>query len=444
MALLTSLQDPVALDLVDRPSKPSDPAHRIGPRQWYLVGLLCLVYTVHTLDRTIISVAIEPIKREFGLADRTMGMIVGLGYAMAFCTAGIPLGTAIDRVNRRNLLAGLVALWSTMTFLAGFVANGTQLMVSRALVGAAEAGSTPTAVSLIADNFPHSRRATAIGLFSIGGGLGAVLSGAVGGAIAQDYGWRAVFFVAGVPGLLLAAIILFTVHEPRRGAMDAAPAIVTKLPSAGLRATLRLICSTPLLLSTYCGGGLLILAMSGVGTWVMPFLVRHHGLNLRQAGLTLAVAIGGGVAAGAAIGGVLSDRLARHSPAQRLNFCAVVALLCVPIGMGAFTATSLPLVMVLLALWNIIIFCHAGPTQATILNHVPPLSRGTATAAYQVFVNLLGYGFGPYVIGLSSDIIGGTNSLRWSLAATVGATCLMSALCYLAGARSLGRDLRRA
>lgn len=151
-----------------------DRSNRIAPAQWWALALLGLVYTLHTIDRNIISAVVEPIKHEFQLSDRAVGALSGMAHSVAFALAVLPLGWLVDRVNRTRLLAGLLALWSGLTALSGLAGSYVGLLLARFGVGAAEAGSSPACMSLISDIFPAGRRASAIGIFYLSTAIGTV------------------------------------------------------------------------------------------------------------------------------------------------------------------------------------------------------------------------------------------------------------------------------
>src|SRR6185436_5629951 len=155
----------------------------------------------------------EPIKREFGLSDGQLGLLTGLAFAISYSVAGIPLGLLADRVARKRLLSGLVAVWSGLTFLSGIATSTLTLALARIGVGASESGASPASMSLITDYFPKERRGLAMALFYMSTPIGTSLAFAIGGAVEANYGWRAAFFVAGGPGLLLSLIILLSVCE---------------------------------------------------------------------------------------------------------------------------------------------------------------------------------------------------------------------------------------
>ena len=190
---------------------------------WYVVSVLLGVYMVHHLDRMVVTLLLDPIGREFQLSDSQLGLLAGLAYAIPFALAGIPLGMLVDRVNRVRLLTVLVTVWSGLTAMAAFATGFWTLLLARVGVAAAESGATPTNVSIISDQLPATRRATALGVYYMGPSLGTIVGFSVAGAVATSYGWRAGFLVAGLPGLLLALLLWRTVREPPRSSRPGRP-----------------------------------------------------------------------------------------------------------------------------------------------------------------------------------------------------------------------------
>ena len=184
--------------------------------RWYILLILTLVYSLNHVDRQIMVILSEPIKQEFGLSDTQIGLLTGIVFAFFYAVLGIPFAAWADRGNRRNIVALSLSIWSGMTALSGFAGSFWQLAIARMGVGIGEAGGTPPATAMIADVFPPKRRALALGIYTTGISLGILIGFILGGAIAAKYGWRMAFFVAGVPGLVLALLLMFTVAEPRR------------------------------------------------------------------------------------------------------------------------------------------------------------------------------------------------------------------------------------
>src|SRR5690606_843237 len=172
------------------------------------------------MDRTIIGLVIEPVRAELGLSDGQMGFLSGLAFSIAFAVLALPFGWLVDRCNRAKLLALVVALWSLLTMLCGMAQSYLMLLASRMSVGAAEAGGSPTGVSIISDYFAPKERSSAIAIWYSSATLAVIVTFLFGGYVAQHYGWRATFLFAGIPGLVIALLIFFTLREPVRGARD--------------------------------------------------------------------------------------------------------------------------------------------------------------------------------------------------------------------------------
>src|SRR5690606_7234909 len=238
-----------------------------------------------------------------------------LAFGLTYALAGLPMGWLIDRVNRTKLLAAVVAIWSVCTSICGFAQSYPALVMARLAVGASESAAAPTAMSMIADLFPKERRSTAMGIFWTSTAFGTATSLLLGGVIAANYGWRAAFFVAGVPGLILAVLIILTVREPARerdfgGRSDD--------PAPSPLQTLRFVCANPTVFHAFAGVGLASLAMSGVPVWAASFLVRTQGFSLPQAGLMAGLGVGLFGALGSLVGGPIGDRVVRRWGAQTL------------------------------------------------------------------------------------------------------------------------------
>src|SRR6516162_2214784 len=207
------------VDLAPQAAAPAGVQAAPSARRYYVLAILTAVYALNFLDRTIFNVLIEPIKKEFVLSDTTMGLLAGFGFVLLYSLLGIPIARVADRLNRRNIVAAAFAFWSAMTFLCGMASNVTTLALARIGVGLGESGSSPASQSIVADLFSKNERPRALGIFAIGTYLGIFLGYFVGGFVDQHYGWRMAFYVAGLPGIALAALLWLTVPEPKRGAM---------------------------------------------------------------------------------------------------------------------------------------------------------------------------------------------------------------------------------
>ena len=184
--------------------------------RYYVLAILTLVYAFNHIDRQVLVILLEPIRKDLGLQDWHLGLLSGLGFAAVYSTVGIPVAIWADRGVRRDIVALSLGVWSFMTVLSGFAQTYWHLLLARMGVGLGEAGGTPPATSMIADLYPPSQRATALGVYTLGIGLGILAGFPLGGYVYELHGWRAAFFVAGAPGLVLALIVWLTVREPQR------------------------------------------------------------------------------------------------------------------------------------------------------------------------------------------------------------------------------------
>jgi MFS family permease len=181
----------------------------------YALGLLLLIYILNFVDRSVINILAEPIKNDLGLLDWHIGLMSGLAFAVFYTFLGLPIAQLAEKYNRPLIISIALGVWSAFTALSGFAQNFTQLVLARIGVGIGEAGCTPPAHSLISDYVPRERRASALAFYSMGIPLGGLVGMAVGGMVADAYGWRAAFLVCGLPGVIVALIAATTLVETR-------------------------------------------------------------------------------------------------------------------------------------------------------------------------------------------------------------------------------------
>ena len=374
-----------------------------------VVAMFALVYVLYTVDRSAMTITQEMIKQEFGLSDTAMGLLTGTFYGISYALAGLPLGWLADRTNRKRLLVGVVAVWSGLTALSGLCHNFVQLALARIGVGAAEAGGAPPALSILSDLFPPERRGTVTSIFFAGAGIGGILSFLLGGYIAQNFGWRAVFLSFGLPGLVVAGLLLAIVREPERAAPVVAPSAPARRHGGAIAfladcwRTLR----QPGLPWLYFASGLYMLSLAGVGTWTVPFFTRTFGLEIATVGLLLGFGNGVCSVIGSIGTGVIFDWARRFGP--RGPLLVVAAGVTIHFGAGLIVLLSGHIVPTVIALcfMGATSAMHAGPTTAAISELAPAQSRGLGFALYTVVSNVVGAGLGPLVIGMLSDSSGG-------------------------------------
>jgi predicted MFS family arabinose efflux permease len=407
----------------------------------YTLFILMLAYSCNTMDRNILTMVLEPIRREFALSDTALGLLSGLSFAIFYAVAGLPLGAAADRVNRRNLIVVCLTLWSGMTALCGMAGSFLQLLMARIGVGIGEAGGGPPAMAMISDLFPLRQRATAISAFYVASSVGSIASFAGGGWVAQHYGWRPAFLAAGAPGLLLAVVMAITVREPRRGQSDGASAEAR--PTIG--ETLRFVASQPSLLHIIAGTTLTVFVVSGVGTWSASFFIRTHGFTPAGIGAVLAAATGIAGFFGTMSGGLLVDRLGRRDDRWRCWVLALAALATTPLIALIVLVPDRAAAAGLYGVYAWVSFMWYGPVHGLSQTLVQVRMRATISAIVNLVSNLLGVGLGAQLIGVLSDRFApwaGDRSLRYAM--LIGALfSLWAAFHYWAAGRTVRADLAR-
>ena len=357
---------------------------------------------------------VEPIGQEFALNDTQLGFLVGMAYGLPFAIAGVPFGYLVDRVNRRRFLAFMLSLWSLLTAVCGFAQSYLQLIAARMAVGTAEAGF-PAAHSMIADYFPAKKRPMALGIFVSGGSFAFILTFALGGLIAEAMGWRAVFFVAGVPGLLLALLFFLTVREPYRGGFDDRSEL-TDQPAPGIITTFRYLFGRRSFTHLFIGYVLTAASTSAFWSWITSLMIRVHGLSVGEAGLY--VAAGAGVCSfiGAVSGALFVGRLAERSIMNVLTFITLAAVILGPVGIAMSLAPNLQLTLALMVFVGLLKSSYPGPAQGLILSLAQPKMRGVSASLLMVMGTLLGFGAGPLIAGTISTFLGGGTAIRYGLA----------------------------
>jgi len=197
-------------------------------RSGFVLAVCVVTHTALSIDRGLMAILQEPIKRDLLLSDTQLGLLSGLGFAMFFGIAGLPMGWLVDRYNRRNILSAAVLVFSGMTALGAAVATFAQLLITRSIVGAGEAAGGPAMGSMLADQYPPAKRSSALSIYYLGAPLGSLLAFLIGGWVAAHYGWRSVLLLAGLPGVAVGILIRLFVTEPKRqrdagGAVQEAP-----------------------------------------------------------------------------------------------------------------------------------------------------------------------------------------------------------------------------
>jgi predicted MFS family arabinose efflux permease len=291
---------------------------------WFALYILFAINTMNFFDRQILGAVGEAVRREQGMSDGAMGAL-GTAFTLLYAFVGVPLGRLTDKTNRRWILSAGVFAWSLTTVLSGLARNFWQLFILRLGVGIGEASCAPAATSLIGDLFPANRRAKALSIFMLGLPVGIALSFAVSGTIARSYGWRPAFYAAGIPGLLCALAVLF-IREPRRGASEAHQVGASKREGSPYR----LVLSLPTMRWLIISGALHNFNMYAIGSFLTPFLMRYHHMDIRSANFISMVVYGLSGVPGLVLGGIIGDAVIKHRANGRLIVGSSAILFSVP------------------------------------------------------------------------------------------------------------------
>ncbi len=377
----------------------TDNATMSTPRASVILVILALINMLNFFDRTIIAVVFEPIRKEFGLNDLQLG-IAGAAFTVVYAVAGIPLGRIADTSSRKNLLGIGLTAWSLLTAASGLVWNYISLLLVRMGLGIGEASCAPAATSMIGDLYPAEKRARAMGVFMLGLPIGLVLAFFTIGPIVQAFGsWRAPFFAAAVPGLIL-AIVVFLIREPQRGASEKHQVSEEKIDKP-VRKILSIKTMWWIILS---GVSVNFAAYAGNG-FLVALLLRYYQLPIADASIITGGIVGVTGLIGLTLGGHLSDSIHKRSETGRLTYGAVCLLIAsiaifaaLKQGQGALTLFS-----VLFGLGWLTYYSYYTTVYPALQDVVQPKLRGTAMALYFAGMYLLGGAFGTVVVGGLSD-----------------------------------------
>lgn len=410
----------------------------------YVLGLLFVAYVFNFIDRQILGILLDSIKRDLQVSDSVMGLLTGTAFAVFYATLGLPIARLADVWVRRTIVALGLALWSGMTAASGLAQNLVQLAGARIGVGVGEAALSPPAHSLISDYFPLEKRATALGIYAVGIHVGTLFGFKGGGVLDDAFGWRNTFLIVGLPGLLLALLVRFTVREPKRGRTDAARR--APAPAVPVLEVLRHLMRQPSFVLLSIAMGFTAFAGYAFSVWAPAFLRRAHGWSSSEAG-DLGWPIGIGGAAGSIFAGWLADRLGRRDPRWWSWVPAFAGVGPLPFTL-AFLFWDEPLLALVVSTPGMAIAAfYQGPSFAAVQNLAPPPMRAVASGLLLFITTMIGYALGPPAIGLLNDHAfahHGELAVRYSLAVVLTGAGAGGTLFYLLAARHLRADLHRA
>jgi predicted MFS family arabinose efflux permease len=422
------------------PAPPLSPAY-----VRYALGVLLVIYTLNFLDRGIINILAGPIKKDLGISDSALGVLMGIGFALFYTILGLPIARIAERSNRAKIISVSVIVWSAFTALSGVAQNYWQLLAARVGVGVGEAGCTPPAHSLISDYVPAEKRASAIAFYSLGVPIGSALGLIIGATIADAYGWRWAFAMVGVPGILIGLIAFFTLKEPRILGLVTLPK-ASSAPS--FEDTARELTGRKSYWYVVGAATMISFLSYGKSAFIPVMLSRVHGLSLTEIGTFLAL---GGIIAGVLgtmIGGFIADRAAKTDVRAYMTIPMIAFVCSVPFFLWAMFADSAYFAMALLTVPSLLNSIWYGPVYASIQGLVGPQSRATAVALMLFVLNMVGLGLGPFTVGALSDIrtaqhfaLTAPAGIEFASFCAKGAATAKDAACTIAQAHGLQQSL---
>lgn len=363
--------------------------------------LLVLAYTLSISDRMILSILFPDIKAEFGLSDAQLGLLGGISFALFYATMGLPIARLSDQYSRKRIIIASLLVFSVMTALGGVATGFISLLLFRIGVGIGEAGVNPASHSIIADYFPPQRRALAMATLMLGGSLGMMLGFVGGGYIAEAYGWRIALVAVGAPGLLLALVMAKLLKEPDRGSFETqAPA-----PPPPIRTTAAAMWANPAMRHLIAGAVVAGLMSYGLTQWLPTFFIRTHSLSQSETGMLMAGVFGILGAIGALMAGKLFDRLSIRGFQYGMWMLAIVPFFTMPFFIMGLLAEDLSTAIVLFIIPGFAGNYALGPTLAMVQTLSPVNMRAVSAAIMMLFINLIGMGLGPLLVGVLSDLL---------------------------------------
>lgn len=413
------------------------------PLAWLTLAALFAAYILSFVDRMIIGLLVEPIKRDLAISDTEVSLLQGLAFALFFALAAIPIGRLVDRVHRPRAIAAGVALWSAMTMACGATTSFAGLFLARMGVGVGEAVLSPAAYSLINDGFPRRRLGLAMGIFGLGSAAGAGLAFMIGGAVialvagaesltlpvfGELRSWQFAFVVAGAPGLVIALLFL-CIPDPRHRAGPVAAVPIRAV-------TGHLSRHAGFFWSVFAGVAAVNVSVLGTVSWLPAMLMRGFQLPADQAGyLSGGLLIVGGLI-GMVGGGIAMDRIGGGTPAARLRFAGWTT------GAAVIAAAAFPLVgsLWLLSIAFVLFFSAAASVVAcapsVLAQTSPDGMRATIAAIYVFVINGVGIGFGPSATAALGDtFFPGGDGIRYAMAIVAPAGYAVGAALFFVAAR---------
>jgi MFS family permease len=415
---------------------------------WYCVFALALAVMVNFLDRGILTLLVEPIKRDLHLSDVQMSLIMGFAFSFFYTLLGLPIARLVDRNSRKLILTAGITIWCLMTMLCGLATNFWQLFLARAGLGVGETTSGPSAYSLLSDYFPPQRLPRAISFMSMGFVCGTGLALILGAwiisfvarhpavslpVVGQLHGWQTVLMLVGLPGLLVAAIMASVREPPRRGGAASQPEPLLTI----FRFTAR---HRAVYLPLFIGLGMRSAQMFATQMWGPAFYGRTYGWSPSQVGYVSGLSVFAAMPIGLALGGWLAERYWRRGVHDgNIRVVVIATLVSVPCGIAGPLMPSPWLAVGCLLLATLTGMMAVSPENAAIQTVTPNRLRGQISFLFLFMMNVLGMGLGPLFVGALSQYVFGEPHIRMALSAAAMVLGIPAAFIFWRAMRPYGQ-----
>jgi MFS family permease len=428
----------------------SQAAYPPARQAWYCVFALALAVMINFLDRGILTLLVEPIKRDLRLSDVQMSLIMGFAFTFFYAVLGLPVARLVDRKSRKWIMTAGITIWSVMTLLCGLATNFWHLFLARMGLGVGETTSGPSAYSLLSDYFPPQRLPRAISFMQVGFVLGTGLSLILGAwvidfvaanpdlrlpIVGQLRGWQMVLMIVGLPGLVVAAIMASVREPPRQGGAQTQPTPVAEIFRFILRHRL-------VYLPLFIGMGLRAVQMFGVQVWGPAFYGRTYGWSPSQIGYVSGLSVFIAMPAGLALGGWLAEHYWKKGVHDgNVRVVVLSTLISVPFGIAAPLMPDPWLAVGCMLLAQLTAIMAAAPENAAVQTVTPNRLRGQMTFLFLFIMNVIGMGLGPMVVGALNQYVFGEEQIRISLASVSALMGIPAIYVFWRGLRPYGQAI---
>lgn len=384
-------------------------------RRGWMMLVLVLATALSSIDRQVLGMLLEPIRKEFGLSDTQIGILSGPAFTVLYAVLALPLAVLSDRVSRRAVVAASLAAFSAMSALCGMAVSFGVLVLFRMGVAVGEAGVVPSSQAMVADIYPRRELTGAMSRLYLSQSVGGVLAFLLGGLLTGLVGWRLTLIALGVPGILIAILSLVLLPSRKSGA--ARPGSV-KLDKVSFRRSLGFLWSQRTYRMLTLANAVWSFAGAAIALWAAPFIARTYGLPPLKIGLVMAVAVGLSGAAGLFVLGGVAQRKGAADARWILWVVAIALTVSVPLAVTTFATTSGWVALVTGCLVAFLAISSQGPVASVVQLLVPGEMRSVAVAVKHVVVTAVGAGSGPLAVGILNDFFAyefGEQAIRYSL-----------------------------